>query len=48
MGGINEVCFEMASGGMICILNFMTFISGIQVTLRLLPKKFKSLYWWYY
>jgi hypothetical protein len=35
--------FEMVSGYMICIPNFMTIGSNTQVILRLLPKKSESI-----
>jgi hypothetical protein len=39
---------EMASDDIIYIPSFMTIGSGIQVILRLLPKKFERLQCWYY
>jgi hypothetical protein len=39
---------EMASDGMIYIPSFMKTDSGIQKILRLLPRQFERLYYWYY
>jgi hypothetical protein len=38
---------EMGSAGVIYIPSFMAICSGIQVVLRLLPRKFERLQCWY-
>jgi hypothetical protein len=40
--------FEMGSTGTICVPNFMTIGSGIQILLRLLPQEYERLQCWYY
>jgi hypothetical protein len=39
---------EMASDGMVHILSFRKFGSGIQVILKVLPQKLERLQCWYY
>jgi hypothetical protein len=39
---------EMGSGGMICIPNFLTIGSGIQVILSLLPRQIERPQCWYH
>jgi UDP-N-acetylmuramyl pentapeptide phosphotransferase/UDP-N-acetylglucosamine-1-phosphate transferase len=48
MIGIYEVRFWNGSGGVIYIPSFMTFGSGIQVILSLLPQQSERLECWYY